>query len=60
MCKNIFFNKYLILHKNINSKWVIDLNVKLKPKFFRRKQAKVFDLGNPSNGFLDTTPKENS
>ena len=37
MCKNIFFNKYIILHIKINSKWVIDLNIKLKPKYFRRK-----------------------
>lgn len=37
MCKNIFFNKYIILHIKINTKWVIDLNVKLKPKYFRRK-----------------------
>lgn len=55
------FNLYLISYTKINSKWIIDVNVKLKTtKFLEKYLGEILhDLG-LGKGVLDMTPKEQS
>ena len=48
-------NLYLILYTKVNSKWIKDLNVRVKAKTFRIKYRKKASYTEFGNDFLDMT-----
>uniref|UniRef100_A0A9L0K347 Uncharacterized protein n=1 Tax=Equus asinus TaxID=9793 RepID=A0A9L0K347_EQUAS len=58
-CKRIKLDPYLTPYRNINSKWINDLNIRAKTIKLLEENIEVnlHDLGF-GNGLLDLTPKE--